>query len=42
MSELKNDQIVNEYNIHEGESPVVNLSQSLTGKYLLVGVSSHN
>lgn len=34
--------MVNEYLIHEGDSPVVNLSQSLTGKYLLVGLASHN
>lgn len=42
MSEFKKDQLVNEYVIHEGESPVVNLSQSLTGKYLLVALASHN
>jgi hypothetical protein len=42
LSEFRKDELANEEVIHEGDSPVVNLSQSLTGKYLLVGLASHN
>lgn len=42
ISSFVNDKFESEQYIHEGETPVASLSQSLTGKYIFLGLASHN